>query len=740
MGCNETTYNCKLYEMAARFINRVRWKTYWSVDGNNDQEENHQPERYNVFKSNRAGPINDNLVAFEEEFYDLIGNIEFKKKDNPLSKKMNNDLKQMKECKKVFMFADKSTNIYKVDKEKYNKLLHENVTKQYKKAPPNMVAKINDEADKIIRKHKIKGKIPKYQINEAFITVKDHKDQFPNKVQCRLLNPSKTHLAKISKSILDHINNTIRNNTTLIQWRNTGEVLDWFRNIDNKTNKHFIKFDIESFYPNITKAAVMKAFKFAKRYVEVTDDDIEIVVHSCKTVLSYNNDIWIKKDNDNNFDVPMGSYHGAELCELMGLFLLDKLRSTFKVGEYGIYRDDGLAVVENSSSSQQERLTKKIRKVFGMHGFKITIEKELKRTEFLDTILDLKNDSHRPYKKPNTKLTYVNRLSNHPNAIKKEIPNIINSRLSQLSSNQHEFDSMKNEYEQALKECNYKERMFYNNGNKNKDQDENSSKRRRKRRRNIIYFQPPYCATVKTPIGKLFLKLVKKHFTKSHPLYKILNPKCIKISYSCLSNIKSKITNINRKVLKKDDNKTEKLCNCRNKARCPVNNKCLLEKVIYKAEVKDKNGTVREYIGSTGNSFKERYDRHKATFKEKKIKRKEDQQHDKIPCEDENKNGENMDTRSEEKEQSQKKTNNKSGTALSRHYLDTVKKDKIEPTIKWSIIGKTEAIPNEKNGCTLCNLEKIAIANANEERTLNIRRELVGACPHFKRQYFERTK
>ena len=40
----------------------------------------------------------------------------------------------------------------------------------------------------------------------AFITLKDHKDNFQSSLPCHLLNPSKSDLHKISKSILENIN------------------------------------------------------------------------------------------------------------------------------------------------------------------------------------------------------------------------------------------------------------------------------------------------------------------------------------------------------------------------------------------------------------------------------------------------------------------------------------------------------------------------------------------------------
>ena len=42
-------------------------------------------------------------------------------------------------------------------------------------------------------------------------------------------------------------------------------------------------------------------------------------MHSRKSLLFSNNDIWVKKDNL-NLDVTMGSFNGTEVCELVGLY------------------------------------------------------------------------------------------------------------------------------------------------------------------------------------------------------------------------------------------------------------------------------------------------------------------------------------------------------------------------------------------------------------------------------------
>jgi hypothetical protein len=41
-----------------------------------------------------------------------------------------------------------------------------------------------------------------------------------------------------------------------------------------------------------------------------------------KSVLFSRNQTWCKKGSDSLFDVTMGSFDGAETCELVGLFLL----------------------------------------------------------------------------------------------------------------------------------------------------------------------------------------------------------------------------------------------------------------------------------------------------------------------------------------------------------------------------------------------------------------------------------
>ena len=76
-----------------------------------------------------------------------------------------------------------------------------------------------------------------------------------------------------------------------------------------------------------------------------------------------------KKSSD--FDVTMGSFDGAEVCELVGLYLLSQLQH-LDINE-GLYRDDGLAV-RKLSPQNTESMKKEIRKIFKQHDLNITIE------------------------------------------------------------------------------------------------------------------------------------------------------------------------------------------------------------------------------------------------------------------------------------------------------------------------------------------------------------------------------
>ena len=88
---------------------------------------------------------------------------------------------------------------------------------------------------------------------------------------------------------------------------NSENVIDWFKKIKNKSNYVFI---------------VQTAIPFAEDYVEITVEEKRIIYHCRKSLLFYKIETWKKKDTDSCFDIIIGSYDGAELCEFIGIYLL----------------------------------------------------------------------------------------------------------------------------------------------------------------------------------------------------------------------------------------------------------------------------------------------------------------------------------------------------------------------------------------------------------------------------------
>ena len=110
---------------------------------------------------------------------------------------------------------------------------------------------------------------------------------------------------------------------------------------------------------------------------------------------------------------------------------------------------------------------------------------------------------------------------------------------------------------------------------------------------------------MKTNIGKIFLKLVRKHIPKLH---KILNPNILKLSYCYMKNISNIIKQHNATVLATSTT-PKRLCNCRNKDTCPLDGSCLKQCFIYKAEVHVDND-YKIYYGAVEGDFKFRYNNH----------------------------------------------------------------------------------------------------------------------------------
>ena len=276
---------------------------------------------------------------------EIINKLTFRKVASRFQTALRNDVEKIKKSPNILVFADKTSNLYEVPPNHYMKLLKENVTKTYKKANDHLYNHINEEAKSIATNLGLDDRVESLAKSEAFITLKDHKENFHSKPTCRLINPSKSEIGKISKSILDTINTGLRKILHYNQWKNSGSVIEWFNNIKDKHSCTFTQLDIKEFYPSITPDILDNAVSFAKQHVNINDDDIQIIKHCRKSLLFSNNSSWIKHSTAENFDVTMGSYDGAEVCELVGLFILSKLNNKIHKEDSGLYRDDGLFIL-----------------------------------------------------------------------------------------------------------------------------------------------------------------------------------------------------------------------------------------------------------------------------------------------------------------------------------------------------------------------------------------------------------
>ena len=130
----------------------------------------------------------------------MIKNIEFRQVRDDFQDQLQHDIRKINNSTKAFIPADKTTNFYEVDKTTHDKLIMDSITSTYKKANTNTINTINNEAKNIATNLNIADRAERMAERQAFITLKDHKDNFQNKPTCRLINPAKSEIGRISNN------------------------------------------------------------------------------------------------------------------------------------------------------------------------------------------------------------------------------------------------------------------------------------------------------------------------------------------------------------------------------------------------------------------------------------------------------------------------------------------------------------------------------------------------------------
>ena len=394
----------------------------------------------------------------------------------------------------------------------------------------------------------------------------------------------------------------------------------------------------------------------------------------------------MKKDGQGLFDVTMGSWDGAEVCELVGLYLLNQLKDLIPIENAGLYRDDGLAFIRSRSGRLLDRYRKDIIELFRREGLSITCETNLSVTDYLDVTFNMETGKYTPFRKDNNTPLYINVKSNHPTTVKKEIPKMVESRLSKLSSDEEIFNRAKGIYQTALQESGHAPDMEFH---PQVEELAIPTGRNRKRNRKVVWYNPPFSSHVKTDVGKKFLQLLDVHFPTGHRYAGLFNRSKVKISYSCMPNMETLIKSHNTTVLNPQPQNEIVGCNCRNPATCPLRGNCQSARLVYSATVT----TVSEekiYYGSTKGKFKKRYDRHNSDFRHREHRK---------------------------------------ATELSKLIWD-LKDANVEYTIRWDVVLKAQPYVGGSKRCDLCLSEKMIIARSTHPGMINSRSEILSKCRH----------
>ena len=129
--------------------------------------------------------------------------------------------------------------------------------------------------------------------------------------------------------------------------------------------------------------------------------------------------------------------------------------------------------------------------------------------------------------------------------------------------------------------------------------------------------------------------------------------------------------------------------NCRRREECPLRGNCQVGPVIYQADFKTDSST-KIYIGSTGGTFKSRYNNHKHTLSNR----------------------------------------NANSTTLSS-YVWAQRDVGKHCDITWKIKAKTGAYTAGAKYCDVCLTEKTYVMLANHSESLNLRTEILNKCRHM---------
>ena len=155
------------------------------------------------------------LKSLQDGLVNISKNIKFRRKTNQFQNKLKADLKTIKNDKHLYVAADKTRNYYRMEKESYKNQLNDNITKNYKKTDENVIQNITKDDKKVAEELEIDDRMHYTMKRDTYITLKDHKKQFMNNPQFRVINPTKSELGMISKQMPTEIISVVKSKSQL---------------------------------------------------------------------------------------------------------------------------------------------------------------------------------------------------------------------------------------------------------------------------------------------------------------------------------------------------------------------------------------------------------------------------------------------------------------------------------------------------------------------------------------------
>ena len=138
----------------------------------------------------------------------------------------------------------------------------------------------------------------------------------------------------------------------------------------------------------------MKAISHTQSFVTIRREEVKTIMLFRKSLLFNTTSVWIKRE----FDFTMGNFDGAEICELVGVYILNVIGKKYGKERVGLYgEDDSLSCSENVSGPQAESIRKDVIKICKQEfDFNITSETNFKIVNFLDVALNLSTGKYQP--------------------------------------------------------------------------------------------------------------------------------------------------------------------------------------------------------------------------------------------------------------------------------------------------------------------------------------------------------